>query len=107
LLALAEEGPEVGVHLIAWADGFATLERILKRGGVSLFDLRAILRLPEIDSNHLLGSPAAARLEDNRALFRHEDWEMRRLEKFKPYVVPEVAVLEDLIKQIEAVWRVE
>jgi len=107
LLALAEDGPEVGVHLIAWADGFGTLERILKRGGVSLFDLRAILRLPEIDSNHLLGSPVAARLEDNRALFRYEDWEMRRLEKFKPYAVPPADVLQDLVVRIHELWKSE
>ena len=100
LTRLAEEGPEVGVHLIAWADGFVTLERAFKRGGIGAFDLRVALRLPEADSNNLLGSPIAARLEDNRALFRHEDWELGRVEKFKPYVVPEADVLEGLIERV-------
>lgn len=102
LLHLAEEGPEVGVHLIVWADGFTTLERAFKRSGVGAFDLRAVLRLPEADSNALLGSPVAARLEDNRALFRHEDWELGRVEKFKPYAVPEAEVLNELVERIRA-----
>jgi len=102
LTRLAEEGPEVGIHLIAWSDGFATLERVFKRAGVGNFDLRATLRLPEKDSNDLLGSNAAAKLEDNRALFRHEDWEMGRVEKFKPYAVPEEEVLVKLMEQLRA-----
>ncbi|MBS1252074.1 MAG: hypothetical protein MAG451_01110 [Anaerolineales bacterium] len=57
LLHLAEEGPELGIHIITWADGFTTLERALKRGGVGAFDLRAVLRLPEADSNSLLKEP--------------------------------------------------
>jgi hypothetical protein len=100
LSRLAEEGPEVGIHLVVWADGFATLERVLKRGGVGYFDLRVALRMPEKDSNDLLGSNAAARLEDNRALFRHEEWELGRLEKFKPYAAPGTEVMEELLKVI-------
>jgi hypothetical protein len=107
LTRLAEEGPEVGLHLIAWTDGFATLERTLKRPGVSHFDLRVALRLPEKDSNDLLGSNAAARLEDNRALFRHEDWELGRLEKFKPYAVPDQNELNGLIHQLQTKSLVE
>lgn len=100
LTHLSEEGPEVGIHLIAWADSSVTLERALKRGGIGAFDLRVALRLPEKESNEVIGSNAAARLEDNRAFFRHEDWEMGRLEKFKPYVVPETEVLIRLVEKI-------
>jgi hypothetical protein len=97
LTRLAEEGPDVGIHLIAWADGFATLERVFKRGGVGHFDLRVALHLPEKDSNDLLGSNAAAKLAENRGLFRHEEWELGRLEKFKPYAVPEAEELAQLL----------
>jgi len=100
LLRLAEDGPEVGVHLIIWSDGQASLERAFKRGGAAAFDLRVVLRLPEKDSADLLGNHVAARLEDNRAYFRHEDWEMGRLEKFKPYTIPEDVELDDLLAQI-------
>jgi hypothetical protein len=102
LTRLAEEGPDAGIHLIAWADGFATLERVFKRGGVGHFDLRVALHLPEKDSNDLLGSNAAAKLAEGRGLFRHEEWELGRLEKFKPYAVPEAEELAQMLDMIRA-----
>ncbi len=102
LARLAEEGPDVGLHLILWTDGAATLERVFKRGGFGHFDLRAAFHLAEKDSNDLLGSNAAAKLGENRALFRHEDWELGRLEKFKPYAVPDDAALAELIDRLRA-----
>jgi hypothetical protein len=85
LARLAEEGPELGIHLVVWVDSNATLDRALKRGAASSFDLRVALRVPEGDSLALIGSNLAAKLEDNRALFRREADELGRLTKFKPY----------------------
>jgi hypothetical protein len=102
LMRLTDEGPDVGIHLVTWADGTATLERALKRGSIGLFDLRVALHVSEKDSNDLFGSPAAAHLSNNRALFRHEDWELGRVEKFKPYAVPDEDVLTHLLKQLQA-----
>ena len=85
LLKLLDEGPEHGLHAIVWTDGHAAIERVLKRGGVGLFDLRAVLRVPDADSQDLLDSSAAAALGDNRALFRDEQWPLGQLEKFKPF----------------------
>ena len=39
VLRIVERGPEVGVHVIAWADGYVTLDQALKRAGIGLFDL--------------------------------------------------------------------
>jgi S-DNA-T family DNA segregation ATPase FtsK/SpoIIIE len=100
LLRIAERGPEVGIHTVAWADGFATLEQSFKRAGVAHFDHRAILRVGEGDSNQLLGSPVAARLADGRALYRFEGWALGEAEKFKPYPVPEATVLAELAARI-------
>lgn len=100
LLRIAERGPEVGVHTVAWADSFATLEQSFKRAGVAHFDHRAILRVGEGDSNQLLGSPVAARLADGRALYRFEGWALGEAEKFKPYPVPEAETLADLAARI-------
>ncbi len=102
LTRLAEEGPEVGIHLIIWADAFSTLERVFKRGGVGHFDLRVAFHLSEKDSGDLFGNNQAAKLVENRALFRHEDWEMGRLEKFKPYAVPDADTLSRLIEQLQS-----
>jgi hypothetical protein len=101
LVRLADEGPDAGIHLIAWADGPATLERI-KRGCLGLCDLRVALHLSEEDSQKVVGGKAAAELTEGRGLFRHEDWELGRLEKFKPYALPtdeELAQLLDAFKR--------
>jgi hypothetical protein len=86
LTRLAEHGPEVGIHLVIWADSFATAERSLRRSGISQFALRVALRLQSpMESDALLGVPAAAGLADDRALFRDADWPHEQVEKFKPY----------------------
>jgi len=86
LTRLAEHGPEVGMHVVIWADSFATAERALRRPGIGQFALRVALRLPSpAESDALLGVPAAAGLADNRALFRDADWPHEQVEKFKPY----------------------
>lgn len=100
LVRIAEDGPEVGVHVIAWADSMGTLEQTIKRNGISSFDLRAILHVSEQDSINLLSSPAAARLEDNRAFYRNEDWSQGKMEKFKPYSLPAPQALAKLLNDI-------
>jgi DNA segregation ATPase FtsK/SpoIIIE, S-DNA-T family len=86
LARLAEHGPEVGIHLAVWADGYATAERALRRSGIGQFTLRTALRLPSPpESDALLGVPAAASLANDRALFRDVDWPHEQVEKFKPY----------------------
>ena len=97
---IAERGPEVGVHVIAWADSYTTLEQSFKRAGLAHFDHRAILRVSQPESDNLLGSPLAARLPDGRALYRFEGAAQGEVEKFKPYVVPAPRVLAALAAQI-------
>ena len=88
LTRLAELGPEVGIHVVMWADSFATAERALRRSGIGQFALRVALRLQSpTESDALLGVPAAAGLADDRALFRDADWPHEQVEKFKPYSV--------------------
>lgn len=102
LARLADEGPEFGIHLLLWADAVAAIEPVFKRGGLAYFDLRLALHLPEKDSTDLLSSNAAAKLDANRALFRHEDWELGRMEKFKPYPAPAAGVLADLLGRLRS-----
>lgn len=100
LLRMAERGPEVGVHLLAWADGFATLEQVFKRVGLGNFRSRVLLRLSENDSNQLLSNPTAARLADQRAFLRIEGRPQGEVEKFKPYLVPDATILAELAVRI-------
>ena len=85
LIRLAEEGPDVGIHLVAWADSSATAERAFRRN-LGRFGHRAVLRVSSTtESDTLLGVPTAASLDDNRALYRDTGWQHERTEKFKPY----------------------
>ena len=85
LIRLAEEGPDVGIHLVVWADSYATVERAFRRN-ISHFGLRAVLRVSSTtESDSLLSVPAAASLGDNRALYRDTEWPHEQVEKFKPY----------------------
>jgi len=86
LVRLADKGPETGLHVVAWADGYATAERALRRPGLAHFGLRAVLRvMSPAESDSLLGVSAAASLDDNRALYRDTEWPAEQVEKFKPY----------------------
>ncbi len=86
LVRLAEKGPDVGIHVVAWADSYATAERALRRAGLGNFGLRAVLRVfSPAESDSLLGVSAAAALDDERALYRDTEWPIEQVEKFKPY----------------------
>jgi S-DNA-T family DNA segregation ATPase FtsK/SpoIIIE len=86
LVRLADKGPDAGIHVVAWTDGYATAERALRRTGIGFFGLRAVLRvLSPAESDALLGVAAAASLDDDRALYRDTEWPVEQVEKFKPY----------------------
>jgi len=86
LVRLADKGPDAGIHLVAWTDGYATAERALRRAGIGYFGLRAVLRvMSPAESDTLLGVSAAASLDDDRALYRDTEWPAEQVEKFKPY----------------------
>jgi DNA segregation ATPase FtsK/SpoIIIE, S-DNA-T family len=88
LVRLADKGPDAGIHVVAWADGYATAERALRRAGLAHFGLRAVLRvLSPAESDSLLGVSSAASLDDDRALYRDTEWPAEQAEKFKPYSV--------------------
>jgi DNA segregation ATPase FtsK/SpoIIIE, S-DNA-T family len=88
LVRLADKGPDAGIHVVAWADGYATVERAVRRAGLAHFGLRAVLRvLSPAESDSLLGVSAAASLDDDRALYRDTEWPAEQAEKFKPYSV--------------------
>lgn len=99
LTHLAQEGPECGVHLLVWLDTLANFERAFRRQGLEFFDLRAAMLMPQNDAVNLMENPAAAKLGPNRAVYRTQEWEAGRLEKFKPYTLPDAQTLETLRKR--------
>jgi hypothetical protein len=83
---LLREGPPLGMHVIAWCDTPAAVERTLERASLREFDHRVLFQMSASDSSNLIDSPLANKLGQNRALVYSE--EHGTLEKFRPYGLP-------------------
>ncbi len=83
---ILREGPPVGVHVVAWCDTAAAIERTLDRSSMREFDHRILFQMSASDSSTLIDSPAANKLGFYRALAFSE--EQGTLEKFRPYALP-------------------
>jgi hypothetical protein len=94
---LLREGPAVGVHVLAWCDSLNNVQRTLDRQSLREFELRVLFQMSGTDSSNLIDTPLASRLGVHRALFHGE--EEARLEKFRPYGVPDEADLAWLREQ--------
>ncbi len=80
---LLREGPPFGVHVLAWSDTLATLDRTLDRQSIGEFDNRVLFQMSAADSSNLIDTPDANKLGFYRALLYSE--ERGVLEKFRPY----------------------
>ena len=83
---LLREGPSLGMHVLAWADTPATVERTVDRNSVREFDHRVLFQMSAADSSNLIDSPLANKLGPYRALAYSE--EQGVTEKFRPYALP-------------------
>ena len=83
---LLRDGPGFGIHVIAWCDTQAALDRTLDRAMLREFDHRILFQMSAADSSHLIDSPAANKLGVHRAIYFSE--EQGIIEKFRPYGLP-------------------
>lgn len=88
LVEIAKNGPEVGVHVIAWYDSVKSFEAGLGRPALNLFDRRVALPMSGDDSQFLLREATAGKLPRYRALL-YDDEQGQALQKFKPYALPQ------------------
>jgi hypothetical protein len=95
---ILRDGPGLGVHVITWCDTLTNLNRYFTHQQLREFEMRVLFQMSPTDSGGLLDSPAASKLGRNRALFSSE--EQNRIEKFRPYGVPEQGWLEQLSGQL-------
>lgn len=84
LSEILRDGPDVGIHVLAWSDTYAGLERVLQRRDILEFEQRVALQMSANDSTHLLDTPVANKLGAHRAYLQHDEY-AGRLEKFRPY----------------------
>jgi len=97
---LLREGPPLGIHVIAWADTAAAIERTLDRTAMREFDNRVLFQMSANDSSNLIDSPLANKLGFHRALAYSE--EQGVVEKFRPYALIDQALLEQIKKSWSA-----
>jgi hypothetical protein len=92
---LLREGPNAGIHTLAWVDTQASIDRTLDRGSLREFDWRILFQMSANDSSALIDSPAANRLGFFRAIAYSE--EQGVMEKFRPYALPPVDWIRSLV----------
>jgi hypothetical protein len=87
-ISLLREGPEMGVHTIAWCDSLANALRVVPRRQLREFGLRAATVMSMEDSQTLFDDGAAAKLDKpHRAIF-YDDERPGVFDKFRPYGLP-------------------
>jgi DNA segregation ATPase FtsK/SpoIIIE, S-DNA-T family len=97
---ILREGPNFGIHVIAWCDTVGNLNRTFERQVAGEFELRILFQMSINDSSALIDSPAAGRLGENRALYFNE--EQGKTEKFRPYGMPEQTWLDQAKELLHA-----
>jgi hypothetical protein len=101
LATILKDGPEVGVHVLAWCDTYASLTRAVDRRNLNEFGIRVALTMNAEDSTSFLGEPLAAKLVEHRALLHDED-RVGQFEKFRPYAPPSAEWLEWVRDRLKA-----
>ncbi len=97
---ILREGPPVGIHTIVWCDSVNNMNRTFDRQGLKEFENRILFQMSANDSSTLIDAPAASKLGENRALYYSE--EENRIEKFRPYGIPELPWLEGVKRRFDA-----
>jgi DNA segregation ATPase FtsK/SpoIIIE, S-DNA-T family len=97
---ILREGPAMGIHVLAWCDTPASVERTLDRSSLREFDHRVLFQMSANDSSNLIDSPAANKLGFHRALAYSE--EAGVMEKFRPYALPGKAWLDQARTRLRA-----
>jgi DNA segregation ATPase FtsK/SpoIIIE, S-DNA-T family len=92
---LLRDGPPLGIHIIAWCDSVANLDRTLERSALREFEVRVLFQMSATDSTHLVDGPQASTLGRHRALLYHE--EAGTAERFRPWALPDAAVQKRIL----------
>src|SRR5262249_23495797 len=100
-LHLLREGPDVGVHVVAWSDTIASALKV-DRNLIRECGLRVGSRMSVEDSNKLFDEGVAAKLDKaHRCIFMDEE-RTGAFEKFRPYAIPDegrIAFIANKLRQ--------
>jgi DNA segregation ATPase FtsK/SpoIIIE, S-DNA-T family len=88
LVKLLSDGPQVGLHVCVWADSTSTLGRWLPRNALRDIELRILMQMSSADSNQLIDSSNANRL-DRYIMLLHDDADGKSV-KFRPFALESI-----------------
>ena len=95
-IEILRDGPEFGVHVIAWCDTKSALERIAPlRRLLQQFSVRVVTRMTDSDSNALIDDPAASKIEKDYRALLYDESQAGRLPMFRPFSLPSREWLAD------------
>jgi hypothetical protein len=83
LASLLRDGPALGMHVWLWADSAGTITRWVSRQSLRDIELRILMQMSASDSNQLIDSNAANRL-DRYVVLIQDDIEGKPI-KFRPF----------------------
>ena len=88
LASLLRDGPTLGMHVWLWADSAGTIARWVSRQSLRDIELRILMQMSASDSNQLIDSNAANRL-DRFVVLIQDDIEGKPI-KFRPFELESV-----------------
>ncbi|MEI8213327.1 MAG: FtsK/SpoIIIE domain-containing protein [Planctomycetota bacterium] len=88
LSKLLSDGPPLGIHTCIWADSASSLGRWLSRGSLRDIELRILTQMSTADSNQLIDSNVANRLDRYLALV-HDDADGKSI-KLRPFLLESI-----------------
>lgn len=97
LQEILRDGPGYGIHTIMWADNWNTVSRVVARQSMHDLELRILMQMSSNDSNHLIDSPIANRLDSHVMLVHDEASGLSR--KFRPYRIEDFESSSEWAKQ--------
>ena len=88
LVNILREGPALGMHVWLWADSAGTITRWVSRQSLRDIELRILMQMSASDSNQLIDSNSANRL-DRHVVLIQDDIEGKPI-KFRPFELSSV-----------------
>jgi S-DNA-T family DNA segregation ATPase FtsK/SpoIIIE len=98
---LLRDGPEAGIHVLAWADTLANARRTLDRG-MREFGIRVAGAMSVEDSRAFLDEPHAGRLDKPHRVIIHDEDRPGICDKVRPYGIPGRLWLGNLAKALKS-----
>jgi hypothetical protein len=95
LATILRDGPEAGIHVLAWSDTYPNASRALGRS-LNEFGIRLAGMMSADDSRSFLDDAAASRLDKPFRAILSDDERPGVLDKIRPYAIPDKAWLAEI-----------